>query len=199
MTDLDDLIQAQIDGTAISYADLHRLDFKSGEVRLHMGFGPFIDGNGERWEGIGNLGAVGAVSAGPGQAIEELTYALAGDTNTIANIEADTEETAGQESFRYLQFRRLDTLQPIGEPIQIYWGKMGAPSINRPRVDASNRGTASRSTAVSSLNAFVNRRKPSYGFLSHRDQLARTDGTDNIFINVSRMANATAPWPHGLS
>jgi len=206
-TPFNQLIEAQLAGTSISYADLHRFDFKSGQRRLHGGFGTFVDGNGEQWEGIGNVGSVGAVAAGPGQAIEELVYTLTGDAAMLAHLESDAEESAGREVSRYLQFcevRDVDhagnrvAFRPIDMPIQIFWGRMGALRVDRPKVEAGSGNPASRTISVSVVNAFVNRRKPPSAFWSNKDQLARSSD-DNIFINVSRMADATVNWPHGLT
>lgn len=208
MPAFDDLIEAQLNGAVIRFTDLNRFDFKSGEIRLFPGFGLFVDGNSEIWDGIGKLGQVGAVGGGPGGGIEELTYTLFGDAAMLAHLEADAEEAAGREVSRYLQFcdiRQFDETgrwvdwEPLGEPIQIFWGEMGALSVTRPRVEPGSAQPTPRSISVGAVNAFVNRRKPPLGFFSHRDQLARTGGTDLMFINISRMANATANWPSGLS
>lgn len=208
MTAFDALIEAQLDGRTIRYADLVRFDFKSSEKRLFSGFGPLVDGNGEQWAGIGDAGKMSAVTAGPGQAIAELTLSLFGSVELLAAIEADADEATGREVFRYLQFfdiREFDDnghwvdWQPLGVPIQIFWGKMGPPILDRPKVDSASPASTTRIVTVKAPNAFLNRRKPSFGFFSHRDQLARTGGTDNIFINTSKMANATANWPHGLT
>lgn len=201
------VIEAQVLGTTISYVELVRFMFKSGEVRVQNGFGPFIDGNGERWEGLGGLGQMGAVSAGQGQAIDEMTFSLAGTAALLANLEADAAEAAGRDVYRYLQFCDVRDHNeagvmvkwtPVSTPFVVFWGKMGALKVERPKVEGFGNVASTRVISVSAVNAFVNRKKPAYGFFSHRDQQARSS-TDNIFINASRMANATAPWPHGLT
>lgn len=208
MSGFHQAIEAQLDGVTVSYVELVRFMFKSGEVRVQNGFGPFVDGNGERWEGLGGLGQMGSISAGQEQAIEEMTFALAATTAMLASLEADAEEAAGHDVFRYLQFCDVrDTNEagvavkwaPLDPPLCVFWGKMGALKVERPKVEGFGAVATTRVIAVSAVNAFVNRRKPPFGFWSHRDQLARTDGSDNIFINASRMANATAPWPSGLT
>lgn len=207
MADFHALIEAQLNGASVSFVELVRFAFKSGEVRLHQGFGVFIDGNGERQQGIGTLGQMSAISAGPGQAIEEMTFTLAADAAILANIEADADEAAGQEVIRYIQFCDVRAVNEAGTPVHyapldapfaVFWGKMGAPKVGRSKLDRGARGAAVRTISISAVNAFVNRRKPPFGFFSHRDQLARGDGTDNVFINISRMANAKATWPYGL-
>jgi hypothetical protein len=208
MTDFAATIEAQLAGIAVSYVDLVRFDFKSGQKRVHNGFGDFLDANGEVWQGLGGLGQMSAVSAGPGQAVEEMTFALTADAASLQTLEADADEAAGREVFRYLQFcdvREVDQsgapvkYRPLDKPFQIFWGKMGALKVERPKIDPGSQASPTRIISVSAVNAFVNRRKPAFGFFSHRDQQARSGGTDNMFINASRMADATATWPHGLS
>lgn len=199
MVAMDERIIAQLTGQVVSYRELVRFMFKSGEVRLHPGFGAFVDGSGERWEGLDGLGQMSAISAGPGQPIEEMLFSLTATAGMLATLESDADEAAGREVFRYAQFCDPSTYAPISTAFQTFWGKMGALKVDRPKVDSGNPNGAQRIITVSAVNAFVNRRKPPFGFFSHRDQQARTDGTDNIFINASRMANATAVWPTGLS
>lgn len=201
------VIEAQVNGTTVSYVELVRFLFKSGEIRVHNGFGPFLDGNAERWEGLDGLGQMGVVSAGQGQAIDEMVFSLASTPAILANLEADAEEAAGRDVYRYLQFCDVRDRNeagvmvkwtPVGVPFVVFWGKMGALKVDRPKVEGFGNVASTRVLSVSAVNAFVNRKKPAYGFFSHRDQQARSS-TDNIFINASRMADATAPWPHGLT
>lgn len=205
--DLGPLIEAQLRGAVVRYADLIRFKFKSGERRLFGGFGKLLDCQGEEWTGIGDVGRMSAVSAGPGQAIEELTLSLFGSVEMLAHIEEDTEETIGREVFRYLQFFDIRKFNeagnwvdwaPLPPRLTIFWGRMGAPFVDRPKVEPGSSTNVSRIVSVRAVNAFINRRKPAYGFFSHRDQQARAPG-DNIFVNASRMADATTTWPSGLS
>lgn len=201
-------IEAQLDGATVRCTDLVRFDFKSGEVRLWGGLGLIRDGNGEVWQGIGEMGRLSAVQAGPGQAIEELTLSLFGSTAILARIDSDTAETVGREVTRYLQFfdiRQVDEAgnavdwAPLDPPLVDFVGTMGPPFVDRPKAEAGSKAAASRTVSVRALNAFINRKKPAFGFWSNTDQHARTGGTDNLFINISRMADAVANWPHGLS
>lgn len=209
MAEFDALIEAQIRGARIGYVELVRFDFKSGEIRVHNGFGPFADGNGERWLGLGGLGQMGPINVGSGQAIVEVVFSLTGDAAILANLEADAEESAGREVSRYLQFcdvRGVDEAgrtvlwNPIDAPFQIFWGTMGALKVSRSAVQAGAGAPAAaqRVVSVPAFNAFINRRKPASGFFSFRDQAARSPG-DQIFVSASAMADATASWPHGLS
>src|SRR5262245_51421094 len=101
---LDALIEAQLAGKTVRYADLMRFYFKPGEIRLFQGFGTLIDGNGEEWLGIGRMGKISGQQAGPGGAAEELTLTLAGDERINGDFIGDNEATAGQPAIRYMQF-----------------------------------------------------------------------------------------------
>lgn len=207
MPSFEQTIEAQLGGLTVRYADMARFMFKSGEVRLHQGTGKIVDGNGETWQGIGKLGKAGAIQAGPGGGAEEVIFSLVADAEALSHIAEDAEESSGQEVIRYLQFfdvRQYDgdgnwvEWQPLDAPLEIFRGIMGPLQIDRQPV--ANAGEmVSRIISVSAINAFVNRRKPPYAFYSHRDQLGRTNGADNLFINASRMADARVKWPANLA
>lgn len=207
MPSFEQTINAQLMGLTVRYADMARFMFKSGEVRLHQGTGKLVDGNGEEWQGIGKLGRASAVQAGPGGGAEEVVFSLHADEQALANIAADAEESSGQLVIRYLQFlevRQQDEQgnwvewQPLDEPWEIFRGIMGPLEVDRaPVTDPGEMVT--RVVSVRAINAFVNRRKPPFAFYSHRDQLGRTNSTDNLFINASRMADARVRWPTDLA
>jgi hypothetical protein len=208
MDDLDPVIVAQLAGLTVRYADLVRFYFKSGEMRLWQGHGILVDGNGEQWQGIGRLGRIGAITAGPGGAIQELTLQLFGDERMNRYFSEDAEDSAGQEAVRYLQFfdvRQFDGAgnwvewHPIGAPLEIFRGEMGPLQSDRPAITDPAQGTGTRVISVKLLNAMINRKKPPNGYWSNKDQLARTNGTDNIFQKTSEMANASVRWPYGLT
>lgn len=199
-----DAIAAQIRGAHVRLADLVRFDFASGEVRLWSGFGD-LTVDGEVWQGIANLGQVSAISAGPGEAIEELTYTLFGDTRILEKFQSDAAESAGREARHYLQFfdvRQFDDQgnwvdwDPLDSPFQLFWGRMGPLIASRPIGDPGSIEARTRTISVRAANAFINRRKPAHGFYSHRDQLARSqNNNDTLFVNASRMASITVRWP----
>lgn len=206
MNNLDPIIEAQLAGLTVRYADLVRFFFKSGEMRLFQGYGRLIDGNGEEWMGIGRLGTISGQQGGPGGSAEELTLSLSGDERLNAYFKEDNEATAGQTAVRYMQFfdvRQTDEngnwveWKPLGPPLEIFSGTMSPLMSDRAPVSGS--AAAARLLSVKVINLFFNRRKPPHGYWSHRDQLARTDGTDNIFQEVSRMVNATVRWPAQLA
>lgn len=199
------LIDAQLRGATVRYSDMVRFYFKSGEVRLHSGTAKLIDGNGEQWLGLGKLGRMSAVNAGPGGGMEEVQFALMGDERILQHLAEDREESADQKVVRYLQFfdiRQFDEngawveWQPLDQPIEFFRGTMGPLTVERQPVDS---GQPSRVISVRAVNALVNRRKPPYAFYSHRDQQARTGNTDNLFINASRMSDVKVRWPAQLA
>lgn len=202
MLDLDTRILAQLAGPLVRCASLARFDFKSGEKRLWPGFGDLVV-NGETWQGLGNLGQISQVSAGPGQTIEELVLTLFGDDTIISHFTSDAEEAVGRAVRAYFQFfevRQTDEAgnwvdwAPIGgDPLQFFWGRMGPLFVDRPVQTGGGRATRAISTRAA--NAFINRRKPPFGLYSDRDQRGRTNNTDNLFVHASSMASATVNWP----
>lgn len=205
MAAFPDVIAAQLRGATVRCADLVRFDFLAGEKRYWPGFGPFTDRNHETWEGVGNVGTVSGVTSGPGQAMDELTFALFGDDTMMEKFQESVNETAGREAFLYQQFfdvRQFDESGnwvdwlPLDEPMVTFWGTMGPLIIDRPLQEPGGQGTRTRAVSIHVVNAFKNRRRPAYSYYSHRDQLARSsDGNDQIFVNASRMASVTVRWP----
>lgn len=206
MTTLEfpDTIAAQIRGAHVRMADLVRFEFASGEKRVWSGFGD-LTVDGEVWEGLGDLGQVSAVSMGPGEAVEEMTYTLFGTTKILEKFQSDAHESAGHPATHYLLFfdvRQFDEQGnwvdwlPLDHPFELFWGRMGPLIANRPRHDVGATDPRLRSVSVRVVNAFVNRRKPAHGFYSHRDQLARSlNHNDNLYVNASRMASISVRWP----
>lgn len=205
MADFSQTIKAQMTGNSVRVADLVRFSFLSGEVRLWSGFSNLTDNNGEVWTGAGNVGAISGMIAGPGQGIEEMTFSLFGDADMMSKFAGSANETIGQECKVYQQFfdvRKWDDdgkwvdWQPLDKPVQIFWGTMGPLIADRPRANVGDASQLLRVVTVKAANAFTNRRRPSFGFYSYRDQLARSvGGNDQMFVNASRMASVTVRWP----
>lgn len=205
MAEFPATIAAQLRGGTVRIADMVRFSFLSGEVRLWSGFSDLKDNNNEVWTGIGNLGQISGVIAGPGQGIDELTFVLFGDTTMMAKFAGSVDETIGREVFVYQQFfdvRQFDETgawvdwKPLDSPMVLFWGIMGPLTADRPKQDVGDVDPRLRTISVKAANAFVNRRRPSYGFYSHRDQSARSVGNnDQMFVNASRMASITVRWP----
>ena len=93
MADFNEAIAAQLAGNTVRVSPLVEFRFASGTVRVWPGFGPLVTTDGQTWTGIGNLGRLSILEAGPGQAASERTYSLFGDETTLANIAADADAT----------------------------------------------------------------------------------------------------------
>lgn len=190
--DFSAAIQAQFDGATVRQAKLVVFDFVSGPVRLWEGADSLVIA-GDTYRGIGNLGRMNAISAGPGQAVEEIVFQLAGSPEMLVYFTADSAESVGREVRIYIQFF-ADDWSPLDTPVQIFWGRMGSLIVDRPRHNVGD--PAGRIITVRATNPFTNRRRAPNAFFSDSDQKARGDGTDNIFIRASQMASAKVPWPH---
>jgi hypothetical protein len=196
-------IEAQLSGATVRAASLVMFDFVSGPVRVWPGFGPLVTG-GETYQGLGNLGLISAFSAGPGQVVEEMTFQLFADEATLGHFSDDAEESAGREANVYMQFfeiRKEDAIgnwvewQPLDAPFQVFWGKMGPLTAERPEADENPMDARlTRALSVTASNAFTNRARPAFGFYTDRDQKARHPG-DNMFINAYQMADKRVRWP----
>ncbi len=206
MAQFDDLIEAQLDGATIRVATLVHFDFASAPMRLWQGAGDLVI-DGVAWAGIGEAGAMSAVQAGVGGAVEEVEFALFGSADMLANLEADANESAGREVNIHLQFfdiRQIDEAgtwvdwQPLGDLISAFWGVMGPMRARRDPPSAGD--PASRVLTVTAQSAFVNRARPAFGFFTDADQRGREiadggAGTDNIFIRMPEFSQGRARWP----
>lgn len=205
MADFTYTINAAVSGSHVRVADLVRFEFLSQEVRLWSGFAPLLDNNNETWTGVGKMGVISGVVAGPGQGVEEMTFSLFGDDDMMDKFTLSVDETIGREVHVYQQFfdvRRFDESgawvdwKPLDLPTQIFWGTMGPLIVDIPFQEVGETEPRLQVVSVKASNAFLNRRRPSFGFYSHRDQVARSSGnTDQMFVNASRMASVTVRWP----
>lgn len=191
MATFDPAIEVQLDGPTVRRATLAIFEFASGPTRLWEGFRDLVI-DGETFRGLGNLGRINAVNSGPGQAVEEIVFQLTGNSDMLAFFDEDSDETVGREVTLFFQFFNADW-SAISETVQYFWGRMGAPFVDRELHGVGD--PASRIVSVRATNPFINRRRPPFAFYSDRDQKARTDGTDNLFIRASQMASAKVAWP----
>lgn len=204
MAQFEKTIEAQLSGATVRVSALAMFDFATGPVRVWPGFG-LLKAGGQKWQGLGNLGLISSFSAGPGQAVDEMSFQLFADETLLAHFSEDAEASSGREVNVYLQFfdvRQEDELgnwvewKPLDEPFQVFWGTMGPLKAERPEADEDPIDARfTRAISVTASNAFVNRARPAFGFYSDRDQKAR-HASDNIFIYTYKMANARVRWPY---
>lgn len=202
MVAFPELIKAQLRGATIRMAPLVYFDFRSGPLGVWPGSN-YIDIDGVRYHGLSNLGRMSQISSGPGGAIDEITLELSASPSMVKKMKDDSLEAIGRDcvaKFQFFDVRKFDEAgnyvdwEPLDDPWEFFWGKMGPLKLQFPTSRPGE--TPARLLSVNSLNALTNRSRPSIGYFSHRDQLARTGGTDNIFIRVSQMASTTVRWPN---
>lgn len=193
-------IAAQMAGATVAAAPLVAFDFASGMVRVWAGAGPFIDLDGQTWQGLGEMAARTASASGRGLGVEEVTYSLSATSGRLANFVADAEETIGRTVRDYLQFfdvRKTDTtgawvdFAPLGSPWQYWYGTMGPLDYVREAVRVGE--TPLVTLSVTAHNGLVNRRRPPNGQYTHGDQQARHPG-DNIFLGMPKTGDKIV-WP----
>lgn len=202
MAAFDALIQAQLSGVTVRGCNLAVFEFKSGTVRLWPGFGDLVIA-GDVFKGNGSMAALSTISAGVGGAVVEVVASLYGDAAIIANARADNDEATGRifrVLFQFFDIRQFDEAgnwvewQPIGSPLSLFVGRMAPLKVKRTAPDPA-RGGATNVISAPAQSVLLNRARPPFKFYSDRDQKSRTDGTDNMFLRISKYADATAPWP----
>lgn len=205
MAEHDEVVEAQLRGTTVRASWLVRFDFRSGEMRLWQGVGdlytrdprnPSSEARTMKWKGLRNLGALSAIQSGPGQAVEEMEFAIAGGPELVARFSEDQEEATGREVEVLLQWFDLADWSPLGMPEVEFVGVMGPLRAERPKVKAG--GQATRIVSVRASNFLINRARSPNSYYSHRDQQARSQG-DNIFFAMPKMADKRILWPSGFT
>lgn len=202
MAAFSDLVLKQLNGPTVRMTPLVYFDFRSGGLGVWPGSGKLIV-SGVTYYGLSGLGTLSQVNSGPGGNVEELTLTLAATPEAVSKMKADTEESIDREciaKFQFFDVREFDengdyvSWNLIDEPFEFFWGRMGPLTLNREPNKVGE--VATRTISVVAQNALINRSRAKYSYFSHRDQLARTGGTDNIFIRASQMASTTVRWPH---
>lgn len=193
--------EAQLAGATVGVTPLVMMDFRDGPLGLWPGHGKLVAGGDTYW-GISNLGRMSSVSSGPGGSVEELKLDLFATSPMIAAMKSDAAQSAGREAvakFQFFEVRETDEagnyvrFNTLDDPWEFFWGRMGPLTLDTQPVRAGDTRTRTLSTVVQ--NAFINRNRPVVSFFSHRDQLARTGGTDLIFIRAAQMASVRVRWP----
>lgn len=195
MARFDPLIEAQLDGATVRWAPLAFFDFLTRPKRVWAGFGPLAAGDGHTYEGLGQLGRIPQVGAGPGGALEEVTCELFGTAEILADLDGDREESAGRDCQLKRQFfdvRKFDEAgnwvdwAPLGEPVTIFVGTLGTLTIKREE------GT--RIISVPMQSRLLNRARPSSQYFTDRDQKSRSPD-DNLCLRVSQYSEGSVRWP----
>lgn len=160
-----------------------RFDFGSGVRRVWRGDGPIVDGLGNTWEAIGNIGQVSGLSLGVGDVSEPLTFELSGLDQSFMTIAVNQDaELRGRDCAVYLLAFKSDW-SLAADPVSLRTAVMDRMVR---KYDSQNRLVSITLTAESFM---VTRFRAPNGYLTHGDQIARYPGDRGL----ERISGYTGP------
>lgn len=185
--------------TVRSLRILCQLDFPSKTIRLWDGAGPYMDGNGDIWQGIIlNEGLDVVESALNGEAYT-LALGLSGIPTDIADIayqETDDGDVIGAR-IRLMIQDCDENDQPVGSPQVRFTGLIDNIVFN----DAVSGDNPSSTVTIECVNRFSMRNVRAGSVLSDVDQKARSailnpaGNPDRFAERIPGLADKTVQWP----
>lgn len=154
-----------------------------------------LEADGKTWIGLGQLGAIeGIEQALAGQAVQ-LRFSISGAdvTGPMMTLAASEDRSGyvGKMVNVYLQFFDANW-QLLDSPYSLISGIMDGVSISRQQ---EANGSTVRTITVTAENIFYNRRVPSLGFWTSRDQKLRFPGDLGMdFIPSIQDIQIPVPW-----
>ncbi len=160
-----------------------RFDFGSGVRRVWQGNGPLVDGLGNTWDAVGNIGKITGLSLGYGDVSEPLTFEISGLDASFMTIAVNQRtELKGRDCCVYLFVFNKDW-SLAANPISLRTAVMD--HMIR-RFDSQNRLATITLTAESFM---VTRFRAPNAYLTHADQIARYPGDRGL----ERISGYTGP------
>jgi len=165
-----------------------------GPVYLWNGFGTRIF-DGKTYLGAGDLGNIDGLEEARHPVSHQVTFSLSGvpdsPVDLLAKALAEADNIQGRDVFVALQL--FDgAWQPVGNPIQIYWGRCMPPRVQLQ--PASETQGAQRTLLLPTENLFWGRGRPAAGRYTDREQQMRYPA-DRFCEYTATMVNLTLTWP----
>lgn len=193
----DDQI-AVLSANVVRVAPLIRMDFRDTTYRLWNG-NYELDAGGQTWLPLKGSGSISGIPMQTGLTSDAVDLSLSG----IADDQVDILSTAFSETAAVQQQTALialqlfgnsdaDLWQPIGAPINVFYGFMQPPKVTRSPMSDLEGG--SQTLTISLENALFGRSRPPGGRYTDRDQQFLSPG-DQFFQFVSSLQNKTFTYP----
>lgn len=181
-------------GETVTVTRLVRLDFASGPMFLHTGFGPLATrapGNAGGpittvWQGVGQVGQISDIERAVVPSGGAPTLTLSGvDPSLIAKTLGDPADYKGRPALIFEQF--FDA-QPavLDAPLAIYAGLMD-------RLSAAHTPEETKIT-LALVTPLYKRRRPAYAYLSAANQRSLYPG-DQGANEIPRIPQTVLKWP----
>lgn len=190
-------IAADLAGKKVQATFLLWFDFTTQPMRLWIGGeGRLKTNDGERWDGLGKVGAVTGIEQAVNGTAPEMTFTLSGVDSQIlrlARAEYDAE-VKGRFVYVLVQFFGVDdpadpdNQRPLDLPYPIACGRCLRPEFN------FDQSSGARSVSVKAESLFSLRSRPRYAMYTDADQQRRFAG-DRGFEFVGTLINKVVTWP----
>jgi len=181
---------------------LCRLDFPSGTIRLWDGSGPHLDGNGDIWDGAGELIGLDQLELALNGEAVTMSLGLSAPSPQLTDLawQADAEGDVVGAGVQILIQPCDEVDQPVGDAQVRFTGTIDDIQFDEAPAAGDEGGIVSTVT-VSVVNRFTLRNLVNGSVLSDVDQKARSklinpSGTpDRICERVPLLLDKTIVWP----
>lgn len=185
---------ALLSASTVRLATLVDFEFDSITHRVWNGAGRLIAG-GQEYVGLGLGGGLAGIEGliySPTPESKQVTLSLSGvDESLLALALAETDQTEGRLCI--ISFQLFDaSWQPIGSPMEPFFGIMQKPKVTRSPLDKDGGGQQVIQLPVENL--FFGRSRPAAGRYTDRDQNLRYPG-DRFFAYVGSLVSKVITWP----
>lgn len=188
-------ISHALGGGKVESAFLVRFDFTSETIYLWNGNGLLDTRDGNKWQGLGNLGALSGIEQAINGEAPQATFTLSGIDAQIVRLARDEfeAEVLNRQVYVLIQFFGVDDPEDPGNqrlldsPFPVWSGKCLSPTFTM-----SNDGK--RSIDIDAESLFSLRSRPQWAMYTDADQQRRYPG-DEGFEFVGSLVNKVVTWP----
>lgn len=184
--------------SVIRVSPLIRLDFRSETIRLWNGSYVLTTG-GHQWQPLKGSGTISGIPLQTGLTSETVDLSLSGIADdqvdiltTAFNETSDVQQQSAIIALQLFGNTDADLWQPVGGPINVFYGFMQPPEVTRSPMTGAEGGSQTLTIAVE--NMFFNRSRPPAGRYTDRDQQFISAG-DKFFQFIPSLTNKTFTYP----
>lgn len=117
-------------GRAVGEAWLVSLDFAGGMQRVTTWAQDIVSG-GQTWTALGSTLGISQIKGSEDAGPDQVTLSLPLQVGMLSLVLGNVESYRGRRARIYYQIMDAETLQPIGDPLQMYVGEMQPVKVDR--------------------------------------------------------------------
>lgn len=167
--DFPETIKAQLEGRVVRKTRLLEMDFVSGRIGLHNGFGKLVTKDSREWLGVGGLGQISGIAQSIGGKAPELMFTLSGVDETFAGkAKGEADEYYNRAAVVYDQFFD-EEWGLLDFPYATSFGLMRKLTSTREATDSG----FIRTVSISAEGPFAGKKRAKFAYLTPQDQRNR--------------------------